>query len=81
MRYHIAHWPGPDVELEVPGDCPPCLWCGVPVAIPSCDGPLVCGPCDMGRNRDGTPKDADDYRRSRQHAQRYIEAYRVEEGP
>jgi len=40
-------------ELEYDG-VPPCLYCGEPVESPSMDGPLVCGPCDCGNNRDGT---------------------------
>ena len=32
---------------------PPCLWCGKPVECPSMDGPLVCGPCDRGRDDEG----------------------------
>lgn len=39
------------VDLESP---PPCLFCGEPVMRPSSDGPLVCGWCDCGVNRDGT---------------------------
>jgi hypothetical protein len=44
---------GDAIYFELEGD-PPCLYCGEPVTSPSMDGPLVCGPCDIGRNRDGT---------------------------
>jgi hypothetical protein len=40
-----------EVNIETP---PPCLFCDQPVTSPSMDGPLVCGSCDCGRNRDGS---------------------------
>jgi hypothetical protein len=52
--YFISRFPfaSPiEVEIEAP---PPCLFCGEPVVHPSMDGPLVCGSCDCGRNRDGS---------------------------
>ncbi len=41
------------LEVEIDG-VPPCLFCGDPVTRPSMDGPLVCGTCDCGNNRDGS---------------------------
>jgi len=39
--------------VDYDGD-PPCLFCNEPVTSPSTDGPLICGWCDCGGNRDGT---------------------------
>ncbi len=33
----------------------PCIFCEQPVERLSAGGPLVCPPCDCGRNKDGTP--------------------------
>jgi hypothetical protein len=63
VRYFIAQGlarPPIEVDLDEP---PPCLFCAAPVTRPSMDGPLVCGSCDCGCNRDGTKwtqKQADD---------------------
>jgi hypothetical protein len=51
--YRIARFGQDDLVVEIHG-IPPCLYCGAPVTEPSMDGPLVCAPCDMGRNADGT---------------------------
>ena len=54
MRYFISQGLlRPALEVEIEG-VPPCLFCGDPVGSPSMDGPLVCGSCDCGRNRDGS---------------------------
>lgn len=53
-RYFISQGIAyPPIEVEIDG-VPPCLFCGDPVTRPSMDGPLVCGSCDCGRNRDGS---------------------------
>ena len=49
--YYINGQPPLAIELDAP---PPCLFCGDPVVYPSTDGPLVCGLCDCGSNRDGS---------------------------
>ena len=51
--YYISQFPRPSIEIEIEG-VPPCLFCGEPVSRPSMDGPLVCGACDCGSNRDGS---------------------------
>lgn len=51
--YYISQFPKAPIEVEVEGP-PPCLFCGEAVTQPSMDGPLVCGSCDCGRNRDGS---------------------------
>ena len=54
MKYLLSQGPlRHPIEVEIDG-VPPCLFCGEPVARPSTDGPLVCGACDCGRNRDGS---------------------------
>lgn len=56
---------------------PNCLWCETPVTGLSCDGPLICGDCDMGRNHDGTKWSDEDYKRLRKNYERRIEEYRT----
>ena len=52
--YYINQFPvGQSIQVEIEGP-PPCLFCGEPVTRPSMDGPLVCGSCDCGRDRDGS---------------------------
>lgn len=55
--YYISQSPfGPPLQVEIEGT-PPCLFCGEHILLPSMDGPdgpLVCGSCDAGRNRDGS---------------------------
>jgi hypothetical protein len=54
VRYFISQGLlRPALEVEIDG-VPPCLFCGESVTSPSMDGPLVCGSCDRGRNRDGS---------------------------
>ena len=81
MRYVVAGFFSPDIELEVPGEHPPCMKCGQPVTARSCDGPLVCAPCDMGKRPDGTQLTAKDYRQQTEHRRAYIERYRVTPEP
>lgn len=56
--YHIsqnqAFTGRPDLIVEYEGD-PPCLFCNQPVPYEDrgADGPLVCGWCDCGCNRNG----------------------------
>ncbi len=52
--YYISQFSRPPIEVEIEGIWPPCLFCSEPVLRPSTDGPLVCGACDCGRNRDGS---------------------------
>lgn len=63
-----------EVQLEGP---PPCLWCGDPVLSPSCDGPMVCAPCDMGRNKDGSVWAAEGRSERREHFRSEIKKYRM----
>lgn len=50
----------PALQVELDGT-PPCLWCGDLVTSPSMDGPLICGACDCGRNKDGSKWTAEQY--------------------
>ena len=53
MKYYINRGERKPLEVEYDGD-PPCLFCNEPVTSPSTDGPLICGACDCGMNKDGT---------------------------
>jgi len=63
-----------EIEIEIEG-IPPCLWCGIPVTDPSMDGPLVCGWCDCGNNRDGSPWTPEQYKVRAIHFRTKIEEY------
>lgn len=63
------------IYVDIDGD-PPCLYCGELVSSPSMDGPLVCGACDCGRNRDGTRWSEDRARERHAHFARMIATYR-----
>lgn len=62
-----------EVEIEAP---PPCLFCGEPVTSPSMDGPLVCGSCDCGCNRDGSKWTAEESARAWGRRREQIAKYR-----
>lgn len=79
-RYFVATGIGQHIELEVPEDPPPCLFCGITVFERSMGGPLVCAPCDMGKNADHTRKTDADYERGKIHRREYIEKYKVTDG-
>lgn len=51
--YYISQYPLAPIKVEIEGT-PPCLFCCRLVLDPSMDRPLVCGPCDRGRNPDGS---------------------------
>lgn len=77
MKYFISQGPHlAPIAVEL-NDPPPCLYCDVPVALPSMDGPLVCSCCDMGRNPDGSRWTTDQARERREHARAKIDAYRM----
>jgi glycine/D-amino acid oxidase-like deaminating enzyme len=61
-----------EVEIEEP---PPCLFCGEAVTRPSMDGPLVCGSCDCGRNRDGSKWTDEERARAWSHRRTQIAKY------
>jgi len=65
----------PPLEVQIDG-VPPCLFCGVPVESPSMNGPLVCGPCDMGCNPDGSRWTAEQHDERQRHLAETIERYR-----
>jgi hypothetical protein len=65
----------PPIEVEIDGP-PPCLYCGAPVTAPSMNGPLVCAPCDMGRNPDGSRWTPDEARDRDAHCRAQVAAYR-----
>jgi hypothetical protein len=67
-----------EIEIESP---PPCLYCGTPVTRPSMDGPLVCGPCDMGRNADGSKWTGEQARERRSYFRTKINEYRAAQVP
>src|SRR5579872_601296 len=62
-----------EVKIEEP---PPCLFCGESVTCPSMDGPLVCGSCDCGRNRDGSRWTDEEGERAWSHCRAQIAKYR-----
>lgn len=63
------------IEVQLEG-IPPCLWCGDPVTSPSMDGPLVCGNCDCGVNKETHQKwTATEYDARRKHFSDSIEKY------
>jgi len=66
----------PQIVVKIAGT-PPCFWCGVPVTRPSMDGPLVCGSCDCGRNKDGSRWTSVQYGTNKQHFVDAIAKYRV----
>jgi hypothetical protein len=81
MRYSIDQGLlGRPIEVEIESP-PPCLYCGTPVTRPSMDGPLVCGPCDMGRNADGSKWTGAQARERRVHFCTRINEYRAQQTP
>lgn len=66
-----------EVKIEEP---PPCLFCGESVTRPSMDGPLVCGSCDCGRNRDGSRWTDEERERAWSHRRAQITRYREASG-
>lgn len=76
MKYRVFQGPfQPAIEIEIAG-VPPCMFCGMPVTLPSMDGPLVCGPCDCGCNPDGTPWTPDQARVRQAHRRARCAEYR-----
>lgn len=76
MKYRISQGPlRPPIEIEIEGP-PPCLFCGAPVALPSVNGPLVCGPCDVGVNPDGTRWTPAEARARNEHCRAEVARYR-----
>jgi hypothetical protein len=73
--YRIGGIFAPEVVVMLP-DPPPCLYCDTPVTSPSCDGPIVCAPCDLGQNTDGSRWSDEDYTRLRANANAKIVAWR-----
>jgi len=71
-------WKMSDLHIRIQG-VPPCFHCGVPVISPSCDGPLICGSCDCGRNADGTRKTDEQYKANKKHFGMMIDAYETDE--
>ena len=63
--------------LEIPEDPPPCMMCGDPVESPSTAGPLVCGRCDCGLNRDGKPLSWQEEKARDKHIREYLKRYEV----
>ena len=81
MKYRIAQGLlRPPIEVEIEGP-PPCLFCGTPVIEPSMNGPLVCGPCDMGRNPDGSRWTHAQARARNEHCRVEVARYRDEGVP
>jgi hypothetical protein len=78
VRYFIAQGQArPPIEVEIVG-VPPCLFCGEPVTSPSMDGPLVCGPCDCGCNRDGSKWTHAQAEERHAHQRSRVTAYRAQ---
>lgn len=78
MRYSIDQ--GllyPALEVEIDG-VPPCLLCGEPVARPSMGGPLICGPCDCGNNREGSRWTPEQAKERYAHFRTRVAAYRAQ---
>ena len=76
MRYIISQGLlRPLLEVEIDG-VPPCLFCGEPVERASMDGPLVCGACDCGNNRDGSRWTDEQARERYAHRRSMIVTYR-----
>ena len=65
----------PPLEVEIDG-IPPCLWCETPVIHRSTGGPLICGPCDLGLNQDGSRKTHEDHERGAANYRRRIAEYK-----
>jgi hypothetical protein len=78
-RYQLGGIFGPLITLEIPYP-PPCMYCGVlvPYEHRSMDGPLVCGPCDMGQRKDGQQKTTEEWQAGQEHAKAYIDRYRID---
>lgn len=75
--YYLNRFPDPPLEVQIEQDPPPCLYCDRPVTRLSMGGPLICVPCDMGQNEDGTRLTAAQQARHRRRAAEKIEAYRA----
>lgn len=74
-RAYIIGAVPPQVRVVIKG-VPPCLWCGEPVYHLSMDGPLVCGSCDMGCNKDGSRWTSEEYIARCEHFRKSVEEYR-----
>jgi hypothetical protein len=77
--YYLNRFPHPPIRVEIEQDPPPCLLCDAPVTMRSMGGPLICVPCDMGRNPDGTKVTPAQHAERNRRARAKIQAFQAAE--